>query len=495
MPINTVIDPSAVARVVGIEPKYKDYSAGAVRYLPQRIALLAQGSTGSVYSTTKAEITSAFEAGAAYGFGSPIHLMMLQLRPSNGDGVGTIPVTVYPLVDDGSGVAATGDITPVGTATKAGQFRIGINNVFSNYFAVAVGDTVADFTAAATTAINEVLEIPMIAVDGTTAVNLTSKWKGSSANSLLIEVDGPTDTGITIGLTQPSGGLINPDVDTALAQIGNVWETLILNQMEIADTTTLDKIQTVGDGRWGALQRKPFVSIVGDTAVTVASASAVPDARKLDKINFVVNVPGSKSLPFVIAARAAARIAKQANNNPARDYARLQLTGIAPGADSEQWDYPNRDSAVKKGVSTTESVDGVVNLSDTITFYHPSGDPLPAYRYVVKIIKLMQVIYNVSLSIDTPEWDGAPLIPDSEVSTNPTAKRPRDLKAALAAVIDSLADDAIISDREFSKSGIIAEIDSQNPDRINLNIPVKISGNNNISSVELQWGFFFGGSA
>jgi phage tail sheath gpL-like len=118
------VDVSAVARVLGITTQFKDLRGGSVVFLPQRIALIGQGATASTYSLTKFQITSAAQAGARYGYGSPIHLAARELFPSNGDGVGTIPVTVYPLDDDGSGVAATGDITLPRRARRLKRLRI-----------------------------------------------------------------------------------------------------------------------------------------------------------------------------------------------------------------------------------------------------------------------------------------------------------------------------------------------------------------------------------
>ena len=73
------------------------------------------------------------------------------------------------------------------------------------------------------------------------------------------------------------------------------------------------------------------------------------------------------------------------------------MTGLTPAVDGDQWDGAQREAAVQGGASTTQVVDGIVNMSDTITFYHPTGDPLPAYRYVVDIIKVMQLLYNTDL--------------------------------------------------------------------------------------------------
>jgi phage tail sheath gpL-like len=196
----------------------------------------------------------------------------------------------------------------------------------------------------------------------------------------------------------------------------------------------------------------------------------------------------------VTAARQLARIAVVANNNPPADYGSQSATGLAPGTDGEQWTYTERDVAVKAGSSTVEVRDGVVTVADTVTFYHPDGDPTPAYRYVCDIVKLQNVIFNLNLIFATAEWDGAPLIPDNQPTVNRSAKTPKAAVAAVSSMIDSLALNAIISDPVTAKVNTFAEIDAGNPKRLNMSITIQLSGNDNILSADLNFGFFFGTS-
>ena len=495
MATSTAVDLSAVARVVGIKTEYVDLRAGGAVSLPQRIAVVAQGSTASTYATTKRRVTSPGEAATLYGFGSPIHQIVKQLLPINGDGVGPVPVTIYPLLDDGSGIAAVGDITPsVGVATLQ-NYAVRVNNIDSAAFTVLAGASVADITAAITDAINGTLDLPVTAADNTTDVGITAKWKGATGNDLIIEIVGAADAGVTYAITQPASGATNPDVQAALDQVGNVWETMFLNAMGMVDTATLDKFAAFGEGRWGSLTRKPMIAFAGSTVADVTTSIAVPDARGTDRTNSQLVAPGSKDLPFVVAARQLARIAPVANNNAPQDYGRQRATGLTPGTDGEQWTYPQRDQAVKAGSSTVEVVDNVVNISDTVTFYHPTGDPLPAYRFVVDIVKLQNIIFNMDLIFATAEWDGAPLIPDDQPTTNPTAKKPKTAVAALNALWDSLALNAIISDADFAKDNTLANINESNPKRLDTSTTLKLAGNANIISMDLNFGFFFGQAA
>lgn len=485
------IDASAVARVVGIATEFVNLQGG-IFFLPQRVAVVGQGNSSAVYSTDKRQVSSAVDAGNLYGFGSPIHLAVSQLFPANGDGVGTIPVTVYPLEDDGAGVASSGDITPSGAASATISAIVRINNIASEEFVITDGDAVATIVTAMTAAINAVLAMPVLAVDNTTDVGLTSKWQGTSANDIFVEVVESAAPGITFAITPPAGGLVNPDVDDALNQIGDIWETMVLNCMDIADTASLDKYSIFGEGRWGQLVRKPLIVFSGNTNTTVAAATAVSDARKTDRTNAQFVAPGSNDLPFVTAARQLARIVVVANNNPPVDYGSQDATGLTPGLDSQQWNFTERDEAIKKGSSGITVKDSVVNIADVVTFYHPDGEPTPAYRYVVDIVKLMQVIFNLDLIFATPEWDGAPLIPDNQATTNRAARKPKDARAAMATMIDSLALNAIISDPSTTKANMTAQINPTNPKRLDNVVPIQLSGNNNIISTDLKFGFYFG---
>ena len=577
--------------MVGIETKFEDLRAGGVLFLPQRIAVFAQGETSVAYSETKLQITSAKQVGDACGYNSQAYVVARELFPANGDGVGTIPVTLYPLVDDGSGVAAAGDVTPSGTATDSGEYRLLIAGRLSSAFVIPIGAVdVTRVVGDMGIAVQSVLGMPVKATftygtvvsvpdggntgDGTctalsvtgeaapgdfslictaavanggvfslidpsgrvvddavtmtpgagaatvidtagvgftltdaaadfivgdqftitvpaTKVDLTAGWKAANTNDITISIVGPS-AGVVFAVSAMAGGLVNPSITSALAQVGDVWESMLLNSGQFDDTIMLDEFAAFGEGRWGQLTRKPCMSFVGCNELAVADAIVVAETRTTDRTNVQLNAPGSVNLPYVIAARQLARIAKVANNNPPKDYGSQRATGLLPGLDGEQWTYNQRDQAVKGGVSTIEVKDSVINISDVVTMYAPVGEEPPAYRYTVDIVKLQTIIFNLNLIFANTEWDGAPLIPDDQPTVNPAARKPKDAKAQVASVIDSLGLNAIISDPETAKESIEAAIDSGNPKRLNVSCTVQLSGNAGIISVDLNFGFFFG---
>ena len=494
MAVSSAISPSAVARVVGIKTQFLDLRAGNILFLPQRVMLVGQGNTASqgTYSLTKRTVTSASEVASTYGFGSPLHLAAEKLLPVNGDGIGSIPLTVYPLNDGVGAATASGDITPGGTQSGQATYVVVINNIRSQAFTVADAAVVADITLAMTTAINSTLDMPVIASDDTTEVSFVAKWGGLSGNDIYVEIEESVAGANTFTIVQATGGTVDPDPQGALDQVGNVWESMLLSCFGNGQTATLDSYQTFNEGRWLPTVHKPLIAFTGNTVVDPTTASVIPEARKSDRTNSQLVAPGSKNLPCVVAARQLARIVVLANNNPAHDYGARVADTLTPGLDSEQWDNIKQELAVGRGSSTSNSIDGRVEISDVITYYHPDNEAVPAYRFVCDIVKLQQILFNQALIFEVDTWNGAPLIPDDQRTVNRSAKQPKMAKAEIARMIDSLALNALISDPASAKQSIIAEISDQNPKRLDVAWTAQLSGNTNIISIDFNWGFFFG---
>lgn len=587
----TGIDESAIASVLGVSVAYVGMLTGGARSLPQRIAVVAQGESAVSYSAAKWPATSAGAAGAKYGFRSPIYKIMQQLLPANGDGVGTIPIDIFPLEDDASGAVATGTVTPSGTATKASSARLRVSGVLTKPFVipagavvlnnllrvigeactetidlpVTVGYTYGAVTASAITGTgNGTLTAPAVhtgrlpkpgawtltntaavvnggvwsltdpdgdvvvtgitqtvgvgavsaftdkagldftLTDGTTdfgvgatftltvpATNLklVSAWKGESANDLVIEFIGDTTLGVTFAIVQPTGGLVNPDVTSALNAFGTVWETLVINGLNIEDTTALDAYQAAGEARWDPVVMRPFVVFTGNTKVTLEDATAICQDREGDRVNSQLPAPGCVNLPCAVAAREAGLIARQANNDPATSYQTQQATGLIPGDDAVQWDPRTRDLAVNLGSSTVKVADDVVRISDVVTFYRPTGEQPPGFRKVVTIVKLQNCIFNTAIEFEKAKWAAAPVIADSDASRNENAKKPRDFKAEMNSILENLGDAALIKNVDVAKQQTTAKINEQNTDRVDVKAVFPMSSNADIINVELDFGF------
>lgn len=410
------------------------------------------------------------------------------------DRIGSSDGTVGTFTTTGNPKPGVWTLKCTAAAVNAGTFEVRdpdgiLIDTFDTMGAHVIGGL--GFTIADGSSDWEVGDEILIDVPATNVV-VTSAWKGASANGLKIEIVSDVLAGLTFTVVQPTGGAVNPDVTQALAQVGNTWETMVLNALEIGDTSTLDKFRAWGEPRWGGLVRRPAVVFTGNTIAAVDSATAVAAARGTDMVNAQLVAPGSPNLPFVVAAAMLARIAASFNADPASDPIGLQVPALTPGADSVQWSYSEREAAVLAGSSTSEVVDGVIRLGDTVLFYHPTGEDPPAYRFVADVVKLANILYNFELEFTKPEWQGAPLLSDGQSSDHPRAKTPSDAKASAANVLYRLGQAAIIDKVTESQKAIRSVKSATNSKRIDLVVPVVLAGTTNVIDLVIPWGFSYG---
>lgn len=374
--------------------------------------------------------------------------------------------------------------------SEAGNGILRIGGVQAE-FAILKQQTATEILPAIKAAIAAKLEMPVIAGtidDG--ELPLKAKWKGASGDAIKVSVASEVP-GVVFGVTHMTGGAADSDIAPALALIGQVWETFILSCFAWNNESRLDQYQVFSEGRWGELEKKPCL-IAHGCADDFVTRAAVTDRRKTDYANFLIQSTGSDELPFVIAAKGLLNdIMTTANSNPPTGYHGL-LAGLKAGDDGSQENYTTRNNAVAKGASTNIKNGSVAELNDIITFYHPDGEPTPGRRYVVDIVKLMNVVFNVRLIMEADEMKGAPLVSDATPATNPKAVQPKTIKTALMNLANSLSAYAIIQEPEYSKNNMTVRISSQNPKRLDVRFPCKLSGNVEVTSTDIYFGFYLG---
>ena len=482
---------SAISRVTGVDVAYKNFNIGKAAMLPQRVAIIGQGNDDVTYPLDAYECDGTSSSVAErYGYGSPLHLAVMQLFPMTGNAA-SFPVTIYPVKKKSDATKAAGNILFSGTATAAGRITISIGGNDISFLA-AKGDTAAKISAAAIFAINAELSVPVRAGAGASgSVDLAAKWSGEFGNDIRLSCDCEAD-GITVTVTAMTSGSGVPDISDALSAIGEVWETFVLNTFGYKNAALLDTFQAWGEERWSVTNKKPALVCTGCTD-DYSVRTAITDARSADFINFLVVSVGSPELPFVVAAKAlVSDIVTTADNNPAQNY-KGKLSGLKAGKDAAQESYVVRNNAVGKGSSTNIKTGSVAELNDIVTMYHPSGEgKYPSRRYVVDLVKLMNIVYNVRLIIESDAVKGAPLVTDDTVTSNEAALQPKTFRTWFSNLADSLADVALITEPKFTKKNLSVAISSENPKRIDVVYPVKLSGNVEVASVDLRFGFYLG---
>lgn len=218
-------------------------------------------SGGTATALVPVKITREDQGDDLFGAGTPLAEMCRRFRRLNK----TAELTVIPQAEAGGGAKASNTITFSGTATAAGSLYLYVGG---RRFVVAVaeGDTDEDVAAAAEAELNADPRCYVdAAVDGVNLdeLDLTSKWKGLSANYLSVEFNFYDDEqfppGISATASAFASGASDPSVSAAIAVMGDTQYTTVL--MPWTDTTNLNALKTTMEARWGATARNEGMTI------------------------------------------------------------------------------------------------------------------------------------------------------------------------------------------------------------------------------------------
>lgn len=500
--MSAAVGSERVSRVVGYIIAKGDFRTSTPN-LPQRIALLGEANTANqaTLDISPFQLTSAQQAGERYGWGSPLHLQARILLPKGGGGIGGIPLIVYPQVE---AVGATNKILQVsatGTAIKNGTHtlviagREGYDGNFYN-IPVVIGDSTDEISTKVTDAVNNMLASPFIAVDMDYNSELTSKWKGETADRLSVTVDtNGDDCGLTYVVDEVQSAAGTPSIADALDAIGNDWITIVENPYE--DTQIMQALEIFNGipdpinptGRYVGIVMKPFIAITGSVE---EDPSSITDARLNDVTIAIAPAPLSPGLPMEAAANMVVLFANVSQNTPHLDVAGQPYPDMpVPTAIGAMADYNNRDVFVKRGCSTVTLETGRYMVQDFVTTYHPVGEEPPQYRYPRNLMLDFNVRYGYLLLEQINVVDHA-IAADEDIVTASKVVKPKMWIQILNTFAKDLAKRGLIVQVAFMTDSIKVGLSTSNPDRLETKFSYKRSGFARISDTEATAGFNFG---
>lgn len=182
-----------------------------------------------------------------------------------------------PLDDDGAGVAATGTIVIVGTATAAGTLVVIVGSEKNHKYTIAVasGDTPTVIGDAIEAAINADTKAPVTAVNVTGTITMTADNKGTYGNDIGLSISGVV-TAVTHSVTVMSSGATDPTLTSVFDVIGEKrYQTIIWPYP--ADTSEL---RTVFDARFNVDNK-----VQDGIGITCAQDSLSNHTTLLDALN------------------------------------------------------------------------------------------------------------------------------------------------------------------------------------------------------------------
>lgn len=353
----------------------------------RRVLIIAQTTTGAALAGTARLSAGISDAQGLYGIGSQAAIMVAQYFALDPLG----EVWVLPLADDAAAVAARGSFAIAGPASASGTLCLYVGDQLIPTL-VTAGDTAATIAENVITAAQAVSGLPVsLAVDATTAgqINVTALNKGLCGNDIVLGVDllgtaggQSLPTGVSVTLTQMSGGTQNPTtLATALATLGDrVYDLFIHPYTDTASLTAFKTLFNNTDGRWAPMNQlyghgiTAFRGTYGD-ATTFGLGQNDPHTT-------VMPVSDSPSSPMVWAAQVGALVAASIRVNPAIPVTGVALT-VMPPTDAGRFTLDQRNSLLHDGISTfTVDDSGTVNIERLVTTYQENAEGVPDDSYL-----------------------------------------------------------------------------------------------------------------
>lgn len=510
MAITKSLDIGAVASATSVSVKQQNQN-NAASLRPEKIVVIGQASTGSNIKTNELYLASGNpdDAGILFGYGSPMHRMAKKLFPKAGNGskvetyylpvaapttaaaeVKNIKVTVGEsgVIKSFNGYIKVKDMIFEAAADVAGKVAtISHNNPakaprgtdLNSYeikyipFTVLKGATADDVVNSLIDALDDNIDVPFECTkpeETPGTLTLTAKWSGSDSLFELDIIDedenAPTEAqyGVSFEIeeeTEAAGvGVIS---DEALACLDEeLGVTRVVSQY--ATSTVLDALKDKFEAWHEGLIAQ---------YVTCYSAIKAPESK---------TVPGTYDLQALIETGTSRR----------DDSINVQIVGDF--GELRKLTYAERDRLLKAGYSNiVKKPDGAYTLMDLVTFYHPVGKTNPLYRFDRDVTVVANIAYDFMKTFrDSDEWKSIIIVAETDITTNPAARSLKDVKAAVNTRIGLLGIAGLIANYVNAQKNTQVEIDSSNPNRININPNFEISGVGRIYDITNFVGFYFG---
>lgn len=511
MAVSTAVSTDRISRVIGYKLRRGLPMVGGVN-LPQRIAILAPANADKQTGLpTVRQVTSANEAGELFGFGSPIHSIMRILKPPvSGDGVGGIPIFVYPQAAPTSSPATkTMQVTTtVSTVTSNQTHRLRINGRtgVDNHdysWTVLTTDNQTQIAAKMHAAINDVPGSPVTAsmTLNSNLVTLTVKYAGSLGNDLSVVVDTGNDAAsITYAVVDGDTGAGEYDISGALTAFGSEWNTIVINAYGTNKLEALEQFNGVPDdnnptGRYSGTIFMPFVALFGSKLSATADIINITGAaaRRTQVTNVLCPAPNSEGWDYEAAANAAFLLANTSQNSPHLDVSGQTYPDMPVPVDGDigaMKNYDDRDTIVKNGGSTVNLSGGRYQVQDFVTTYRPEGELPPQFRYVRSLVQDFNIRYGYFL-LEVAFIRDKAIVSNDQVVTVSNVIKPKDWIQTVRAYADDLSTRALITTPSFMKESIMVQSSGSNPDRLNTFFRYRRSSFARIASTDAEANFSF----
>ncbi len=436
-----------------------------------RALAIGQATNVSAEFNVPALVSSLEQAKDRYGEGSQLAQMIEGYLDNNT----SVEIYALPIADPAAGVAATGSIAVSGPATGAGTISLYIYDRLVQV-AVAAGDRADAVAKAIADAITADTQLPVTATASEAEVTLTAKHKGLIGNDIVVslnlggEANGEaTPAGLELAITQMASGSGNPDIETAIANLGDEAYDFVISGFSTAGILQeLSAYMNDKTGNWSYL-KQIYGHVWAAHRGTVAELQTF-GANYNDQHLSVMGVYGTTTPIWKWAAAVAGAAATSLAADPARPLQTLAVNGVAAPKVADRFTVVERETLLKNGISTYSVVSGTVQLERIITTYQRNGYGQADNSYLsVETLYTSVYILRKLRSVITSKYGRHKLANDgTRFGAGQAIVTPKIIKAELITVYSELEYEGIVEDVEAFKENLIVERDLNDRNRINV---------------------------
>jgi len=378
-----------------------------------------------------------------------------------------------------TGQFAVGKIAIEGAPTEAGVLNLYIGATRVRV-AVALSQSAHDTATALVAAINATPGLPVIASVNDTLVTLCCRWKGATGNDIRltlnlkgIAANERTPAGLTVTLTQPTGGEGSPDMAALLASIGD--EPFEFICQPYSDSTSLDHFRdwmSSSAGRWSYAQQL-YGHVYGARRGTLGELVAAGRARN-DEHMTIGGVEANAPDPIWLwAAAFAARQAVFISADPARPTQTGELTGLLPAPPGQRFILSERQALLMNGMASHVFDGSMLRIERAITTYQRNAYGQPDDSYLdSETMHTTGYIMRFLRNIITSKYGRHKLANDgTRFGAGDAIVTPAIIRGELTAAYYALERQGMVENADLVAKYLIVERDKANPNRLNVLFP------------------------
>lgn len=429
-------------------------------------------------------VSSDAQADEFYGRGSMLAAMIKAFRADNK----STKLSAISLDDDGGSVAATSDLTIVGTATENGtlvfkvagrRYRVGVSDT----------DTETDVAAAIVAEVTADGDAQVTASNLAGVVTFTHRNKGIAGNEMDLRVNPDIEDRVPAGITATpdaafTSGATNPDITSVITAMGEVQYNVIA--MPYTDSANLTLLETELADRFGPIRPIDGVAFAAKRD-TFANLITFGDGRNSPHVS-TMGIDGPSN-PWEWAANYCAVVGRFGQIDPARPFQTLSMTGIDSPDDDELFTFDERNLLLKDGIATyNKDSGGVVRIERAITMFQENsqGSPDTSLLDVNTLLTLsfMRFDFRAQMQNTYPRHklidDGNRVPPGQAVVT------PGILKAKAVAIARAWVEDlAIMENIDQFKRDLVVERNTSDPNRADFLMPPDLANQFRIGAAQI----------